>query len=97
MFVQLTIAAWLALEAGLLIRDRVRGQGSSGRDRETLWLNTVIIAAAVVAARNIDRRAEERRRLAVLVDRAECGRLAAGKSRMLLLGRNTRRIGHNRQ
>jgi DNA-binding PadR family transcriptional regulator len=31
--VQLTIAAWLALEVGLLIRDRVRGKGSAARDR----------------------------------------------------------------
>jgi len=30
--VQLTIEAWLALEAGLLIRDRVRGKGSTARD-----------------------------------------------------------------
>jgi protein-S-isoprenylcysteine O-methyltransferase Ste14 len=48
--VQLTIAVWLTLEAGLLIRDRVRGKGSAARDRGTLWLNVVIITAAVVAA-----------------------------------------------
>jgi hypothetical protein len=36
--VQLTIAAWLALEAGLMIRDRVRGKGGAARDRGTLWL-----------------------------------------------------------
>jgi protein-S-isoprenylcysteine O-methyltransferase Ste14 len=48
--VQLTIAAWLALEAGLLIRDRVRGKGSIARDRGTLWLNIIIITAAVTAA-----------------------------------------------
>lgn len=48
--VQLTIAAWLALEAGLLIRDRVRGKGSTARDQGTLWLNIIIITAAVVAA-----------------------------------------------
>ena len=36
MAVQLTIAAWLALEAGLMIRDRVRGKGSAARDRGTL-------------------------------------------------------------
>jgi hypothetical protein len=48
--VQLTIAAWLALEAGLIIRDRVRGKGSAARDRGTLWLNIIIITAAVVAA-----------------------------------------------
>ena len=50
MAVHLTIAAWLALEAGLVIRDRVRGKGGSARDRGTFWLNIVIITAAVVAA-----------------------------------------------
>ena len=44
--VQLTIAAWLALEAGLIIRDRVRRKGSAARDRGTLWLNIIIITAA---------------------------------------------------
>jgi protein-S-isoprenylcysteine O-methyltransferase Ste14 len=48
--VRLTIAAWLALEAGLLIRDRVRGKGSTARDQGTLWLNIIIITAATVAA-----------------------------------------------
>jgi len=48
--VQLTMAAWLALEAGLLIRDRVRGKGGTARDRGTLWLNIIIITAAVGAA-----------------------------------------------
>lgn len=48
--VQLTMTAWLVLEAGLLIRDRIRGKGSAARDRGTLWLNIVIITAAVVAA-----------------------------------------------
>ena len=37
-------------EAGLMIRDRVRGKGSAARDRGTLWLNIIIITAAVVAA-----------------------------------------------
>jgi hypothetical protein len=41
--VQLTIAAWLALEAGLMIRDRFRGKGSPARDGGTLWLNIIII------------------------------------------------------
>lgn len=50
MVVRLTIAAWLALEAGLMIRDRVRGKGSAARDRGTLWLNIIVITAAVVAA-----------------------------------------------
>ncbi len=49
MVVQLTMTAWLALEAGLLIRDRVRGKGSTARDQGTLWLN-IIITAAVAAA-----------------------------------------------
>jgi protein-S-isoprenylcysteine O-methyltransferase Ste14 len=48
--VQLTMAAWLALEAGLLIRDRVRGKGGTARDRGTLLLNIIIITAAVVVA-----------------------------------------------
>jgi protein-S-isoprenylcysteine O-methyltransferase Ste14 len=50
MIVQLTIAAWLLLEVGLLIRDRVRGKGSMARDRGTVWLNFIIIAVAVTAA-----------------------------------------------
>jgi protein-S-isoprenylcysteine O-methyltransferase Ste14 len=48
--VQVTLAAWLVLEAGLLIRDRVRGKGGAGRDRGTLWLNIIVIAVAVSAA-----------------------------------------------
>jgi protein-S-isoprenylcysteine O-methyltransferase Ste14 len=47
---QLTIAAWLALEAGLLVRDRIRGRGGFARDQGTLWLNIIIIAAALGAA-----------------------------------------------
>jgi protein-S-isoprenylcysteine O-methyltransferase Ste14 len=47
---QLTIAAWLALEAGLLIRDRVRGKGGFARDRGTLWLNIIIITVALGVA-----------------------------------------------
>lgn len=39
--VQLTMAAWLALEAGLLIRDPVRGKGGTARDQGTLWLNII--------------------------------------------------------
>jgi protein-S-isoprenylcysteine O-methyltransferase Ste14 len=50
MAVQLTLVAWLVLEAGLLIRDRVRGKGGTARDRGTLQLNIIFIAAAVVAA-----------------------------------------------
>ncbi len=50
MVVQLTMAAWLVLEAGLLIRDRMRGKGGAARDQGTLWLNIVIITAAVTGA-----------------------------------------------
>ena len=44
MVVQLTMTAWLAPGAGPLIRDRVRGKGSTARDQGTLWLNIVITA-----------------------------------------------------
>ncbi len=47
---QLTVTAWLALEAGLVIRDRVSGKGSFARDKGTLWLNIVVITAALGAA-----------------------------------------------
>jgi hypothetical protein len=47
---QLTSYVWLAFEVGLLIRDRIRGQGRSARDRGTLWLNFIILAVAVTAA-----------------------------------------------
>ena len=50
MVVHWTVTAWLALEAGLVIRDRVRGKGSSARDQGTLWLNIVVIAVALAAA-----------------------------------------------
>jgi protein-S-isoprenylcysteine O-methyltransferase Ste14 len=48
--VKLTIVAWLALEVGLLIRDRTRGRGSTAQDQGTLWLNIIFTAAAVTAA-----------------------------------------------
>jgi protein-S-isoprenylcysteine O-methyltransferase Ste14 len=48
--VQLTLTAWLALEAGLIIRDRVRRKGGFARDRGTLWLNIVVITVALAAA-----------------------------------------------
>jgi protein-S-isoprenylcysteine O-methyltransferase Ste14 len=48
--VEMTIAAWLALETGLLIRDRVRGKGSTAQDKGTLWLNIVLLVVAVTAA-----------------------------------------------
>jgi len=48
--VQWTVTAWLALEAALVIRDRVRGKGSFARDRGTLWLNIVVITVALGVA-----------------------------------------------
>ncbi len=50
MIAQLTIYVWLAFEVGLLVRDRIRGQGRSARDRGTLWLNFIVLAVAVTAA-----------------------------------------------
>ena len=69
MIVQLTIAVWLALEAGLLIRDRIRGKGSAARDRGTLWLNVVIITAAVVAVHGLRRPHEAARAGNVVIGR----------------------------
>lgn len=50
MIAQVTIAVWLALEIGLLVRDRIRGRGSLARDKGTVWLNFLFIAAAVEGA-----------------------------------------------
>ena len=50
MIVQLTVTAWLTLEATLIIRDRVRGTGGFARDRGTLWLNIIVITVALTAA-----------------------------------------------
>ena len=50
MIVQLTLTAWLTLEAGLIIRDRIRGKGTFARDRGTLWLNIIVITVALGAA-----------------------------------------------
>ena len=50
MIVQWTVTAWLALEAALIIRDRVRGKGSFARDQGTLWLNIVVITVALGVA-----------------------------------------------
>ena len=47
---QVTIAVWLALEIGLLVRDRVSGRGSLARDKGTVWLNFLFIAVAVSVA-----------------------------------------------
>jgi hypothetical protein len=56
MVVQLTMAAWLALEAGLLIRDRVTGKGGAARDRGMLWLNIIVIGPSQDAGRLSDTR-----------------------------------------
>jgi protein-S-isoprenylcysteine O-methyltransferase Ste14 len=47
---QVTIAVWLALEIGLLVRDWIRGKGSLARDKGTVWLNFLFIAVAVSVA-----------------------------------------------
>ncbi|HTT54043.1 MAG TPA: isoprenylcysteine carboxylmethyltransferase family protein [Streptosporangiaceae bacterium] len=49
MLVGLTTLAWLALEIGMLIRDRVRGTGRMTQDRGTLVLNFLVITAALLA------------------------------------------------
>jgi protein-S-isoprenylcysteine O-methyltransferase Ste14 len=46
----LTIAAWLALEISLFIRDRVRGKGGTATDRGTLLLNLLVLFVATTAA-----------------------------------------------
>src|ERR1700678_997978 len=50
MIAQETIGVWLALEIGLLIRDRIRGKGGLARDKGTVWLNILFIAVAVSVA-----------------------------------------------
>jgi protein-S-isoprenylcysteine O-methyltransferase Ste14 len=45
-----TGALWLALELALLVRDRARGTGGTGRDRGTRALNFALIVVAVVVA-----------------------------------------------
>ncbi|MGP7998952.1 MAG: methyltransferase family protein [Streptosporangiaceae bacterium] len=50
MLVGLTTLAWLALEVGMLIRDRVRGTGRMTQDRGTLVLNFLVIITAAVLA-----------------------------------------------
>jgi protein-S-isoprenylcysteine O-methyltransferase Ste14 len=46
----LTIAAWLALEIALFIRDRARGKGGTAQDRGTLLLNLLVLFVATAAA-----------------------------------------------
>jgi protein-S-isoprenylcysteine O-methyltransferase Ste14 len=48
--VNLTTTAWLALEAYLWIRDRVRGKGSKARDAGTRGLVFLVSAGAAAAA-----------------------------------------------
>ncbi len=43
-------AVWLVLELSLRVRDRSRGQGSTGQDRGTRTLNFALVVVAVVAA-----------------------------------------------
>ena len=50
MIAQGTIGVWLALEIGLLIRDRIRGKGGLARDKGTIWLNFLFMAVAVSVA-----------------------------------------------
>jgi protein-S-isoprenylcysteine O-methyltransferase Ste14 len=50
MLVGLTTLAWLALEVGMLIRDRIRGTGGTAEDRGPLILNFVVIVTAALAA-----------------------------------------------
>jgi hypothetical protein len=50
MIAQETIGVWLALEIGLLIRDRIRGKGGLARDKGTIWLNFLFMAVAVSVA-----------------------------------------------
>jgi protein-S-isoprenylcysteine O-methyltransferase Ste14 len=42
--------AWLVLEVSLRVRDRSRGQGSTGQDRGTRALNSALVVVAVVVA-----------------------------------------------
>jgi protein-S-isoprenylcysteine O-methyltransferase Ste14 len=45
-----TGALWLALEIGLLVRDRARGTGGTSRDRGTRAVNFVLIVIAIVVS-----------------------------------------------
>jgi protein-S-isoprenylcysteine O-methyltransferase Ste14 len=45
-----TTFGWLVFEVALLVRDRLRNQGSTAGDRGTRLLNFLLIIAAVVAA-----------------------------------------------
>jgi protein-S-isoprenylcysteine O-methyltransferase Ste14 len=52
MMILLTVTGpvWLAFELSLLVRDRLRGRGGTGRDRGTRALNFALIVVSVVAA-----------------------------------------------
>ena len=41
---------WLAFELSLLVRDRLRGRGGTGRDRGTRMLNFLLVIVSVVVA-----------------------------------------------
>lgn len=45
-----TAYVWLALEVVLLVRDGVRGMGSTGRDRGSRRLNFLVIVVTIVVA-----------------------------------------------
>jgi protein-S-isoprenylcysteine O-methyltransferase Ste14 len=46
----LTLAAWAVLELGLRVRERIRGKGSTARDRATRALVAVTLGIAVTVA-----------------------------------------------
>ena len=50
----LTGAVWLILELALLVRDRQRGTGGTGKDRGTRALNFALIVIAILAADALD-------------------------------------------
>jgi protein-S-isoprenylcysteine O-methyltransferase Ste14 len=50
MALQLTLAAWVVLELGLRVRERLRGRGGSARDRGTRLLIGITLGIAVAVA-----------------------------------------------
>ena len=50
MALQLTLAAWAALELGLRVRERLQGRGGAGRDRATRALIAVTLGVAIALA-----------------------------------------------
>lgn len=51
--VEVTACGWWALELGLVVRDRARGMGGTGRDQGTRILIFVVILVAVVMAATV--------------------------------------------